>query len=165
MNDRNNIIFSETQKFARWLRWLLIFDTVMIAGILLFIMFKNPSESLPFAWIAFALLVPAAVGVLFWFCRLETQVRPDGLYVRFFPLHLRFKKFTPDEIAEYYARDYNPVLEYGGWGIRVSLINGKAYNICGSKGLQLVFKNGKKLLIGSQKPVDLAAAMNTVFKK
>jgi len=165
MNTQNDILFSETQKFARWLRWLLIVDTLMVAAILAFIMIKGPAESEPFIWISWVLLVPALIGIGFWFCRLETYVKPDGLYVRFFPLHLRYKKFTPDQIAEYRTREYNPLLEYGGWGIRYSLTNGKAYNIYGNKGLQLVFRDGKKLLIGSARPVDLTAAMDKLFKK
>lgn len=40
--------------------------------------------------------------------------------------------------------------DYGGWGIRYGR-KGKAFNVFGSRGLQLEFTNGKRLLIGSQK--------------
>jgi TATA-box binding protein (TBP) (component of TFIID and TFIIIB) len=42
---------------------------------------------------------------------------------------------------------------------------GKAYNVSGNKGVQLVFKNGKKLLIGSQKADELAKAIESVMNK
>jgi TATA-box binding protein (TBP) (component of TFIID and TFIIIB) len=52
------------------------------------------------------------------------------------------------------------MLEYGGWGIRCGWHGKKVYNISGNRGVQLVFKNGKRLLIGSQKPDDFANALN-----
>ena len=85
------------------------------------------------------------------------------MYVRFFPFHINFKKFAFEDISEYYAREYRPLLEYGGWGIRYSF-SGKAYNVSGKEGLQIIFKNGKKLLIGSRKPQELVTAINTVIK-
>jgi len=42
--------------------------------------------------------------------------------------------------------------------------SGKAYNMKGNQGAQLVFKNGKRLLIGSQKPDELAEAINSIMK-
>ncbi|MHC4338483.1 MAG: hypothetical protein ACYSTG_11155 [Planctomycetota bacterium] len=69
-------------------------------------------------------------------------------------------------MSECYARTYKPIREYGGWGIRYSFRKGigRAYNMSGNKGVQLVFKNGKKLLIGSQKPDELAQAINSIMK-
>jgi hypothetical protein len=106
--------------------------------------------------------VPVAITVLFLLLKLQTYVSRDGIYVRFFPFHIRFKRFRPEDLSEYYARQYKPLWEYGGWGIRFSLRYGKAYNVSGNKGVQLVFKNGKKLLIGSQKPEQLEAAIREI---
>ena len=104
--------------------------------------------------------VYVVIGLALFLAGLETQVRRDGLYVRFFPFHIRYKKFTMQDLSEYYAREYRPILEYGGWGIRWGK-SGEAYNISGKKGLQLVFKNGKKLLIGSKNPQELVKAINS----
>jgi len=107
--------------------------------------------------------VPIAIAGLFLFLKLQTEVRPDGLYVRYLPFHLHFKRIAPEELSEYYARQYKPVREYGGWGIRCSFRNGKAYNVSGNKGVQLVFKNGKQLLIGSQKADELETAIRSIM--
>jgi len=40
----------------------------------------------------------------------------------------------------------------------------RAYNMSGNQGVQLVFKNGKKLLIGSQKADELAEAIRSIMK-
>lgn len=106
--------------------------------------------------------VPIAITALFLLLKLETEVKSDGIYVRYFPFHIRFKRFGPEDLSECYARRYKPIWEYGGWGIRYSLRNGKAYNTSGNQGVQLVFKNGKRLLIGSQKPEQLEAAIRAI---
>jgi hypothetical protein len=36
---------------------------------------------------------------------------------------------------------------------------GKAYNVSGNQGIQLVFKDGNSLLIGTQKPNEASAAL------
>ncbi len=108
--------------------------------------------------------VPIAVTALFLLLKLETEVRPDGLYVRYFPFHIHFKRFGPEDLSEYYARRYKPIMEYGGWGIRCSLRNGKAYNVSGNRGVQLVLSSGKKLLIGSQKADEFETAIRSIME-
>jgi TATA-box binding protein (TBP) (component of TFIID and TFIIIB) len=53
------------------------------------------------------------------------------------------------------------LLEYGGWGIKYGR-KGKAYNVSGNRGVQLVFKDGKQLLIGSQRAEELAEAISSI---
>ncbi len=109
--------------------------------------------------------VPIVIMAMFLLLKLQTEVRPDGLYVRYFPFHIHFKRFGPEGLNEYYARQYKPILEYGGWGIRYSLRNGKVYNVSGNKGVQLVLSSGKKLLIGSQKAEELETAIRSIMEK
>jgi hypothetical protein len=58
-------------------------------------------------------------------------------------------------VASIEVRKYSPIKEYGGWGFRYGFKNGKAYNISGNMGLQLILKNGDRILIGTQKPEEL----------
>ena len=113
--------------------------------------------------IVFGILLPVAVAVLFFMLKMETEVRADGLYVRFFPLHIQYKKFGSEDLSEYYARVYRPILEYGGWGIRCGFKGARAYNVSGNKGVQLILQNGKRLLIGSQKPDELVEAISSMM--
>ena len=64
-------------------------------------------------------------------------------------------------MSQYQTRQYKPIREYGGWGIRYGR-GGKAYNVSGNKAVQLVLKNGKRLLIGSQRPDKLVEAIGSV---
>ena len=83
---------------------------------------------------------------------------------KYTPIHLnkwtRSDNYGGDDLSEYYARTYRPIWEYGGWGIRCSFGKGKAYNVSGNKGVQLVFKSGKRLLIGSQRADELEEALS-----
>ena len=53
-----------------------------------------------------------------------------------------------------------PILEYGGWGIRYSPFGkGWAYNVRGNQGVQLELANGQRILVGSQRADELARAI------
>lgn len=170
MLGENKLIYREEQRFGLWLRWLVAVLVASAVPFSIFSLTKIPSEQgspgiLPIILPAMAgIFVPVAVAVLFLLLKMETEVRSDGLYVRFFPVHFSFKSFTKDDLSECYAREYRPLLEYGGWGIRYGLKKGKAYNVSGNKGVQLVFKNGKRLLIGSQRAEELEEAIRTVME-
>jgi hypothetical protein len=167
MNDETEVIFREVQKFASCLRWVV---APSMAVAVVFGMFALRQESLQppprttqiVALIILGILLPIAIAVLFSLLKLETEVRTDGLYIRFFPFHINFKTFTAEDLSEHYARTYRPILEYGGWGIRCGWRGGRAYNVSGNQGVQLVLKDGKRLLIGSQRADELAEALSTL---
>jgi hypothetical protein len=172
MSEEKDLIFHEVQTFGSMLRRLLILFmavSIVIFAIGLWETITNPKTTnifVPTLLSIIAMAIPIAVTVLFFILKLETEVRSDGLYVRFYPFHIRYRKFTPQDLAGHYSRTYKPIREYGGWGIRCSFTGkGKAYNVMGNKGVQLVLTNGKKLLIGSQKPDDLAAAIDKMLKR
>lgn len=158
MIGENNVIFREVQRFGLWCYLLLVCVIGFSAVITLFAV---PPEQSVIRILGIGL--PILFLVLFLTLKLETKVRSDGLYVRFFPFHIRYKKFGAADLERYYARTYKPMLEYGGWGIRFGK-NGRAYNANGNKGVQLVLKNGKRLLIGSQMPDELVEAISSIMK-
>ena len=104
------------------------------------------------------ILLSLGLLALFLGMRLVTEVRGDGLRVRFFPFHLREIVFRPGEIRAWEAEEYRPLLDYGGWGIRYGR-GGKAYNVSGNRGVRLEFTDGQRLLIGSQRADELASAI------
>lgn len=158
-----DVIFRESQRFTQKWVWLLV--TLMAVGIwimtLFHFFFARPGQTslstdiiVVFSWA----LAGVGIPILFLTMELVTEVRTDGLYVRMIPFHLNYKRFTWGEIREYKAREYDPIREYGGWGIRMGR-NGRAYNMSGNRGVQLVLTDGKRLLVGSQRAEELAAAM------
>lgn len=159
MAEENDVIFTEVQRFSLWCYLLLVCAIGFSAVITLCAV---PPEQ--FIVRSLGIGLPILFLVLFLTLKLETKVRSDGLYVRFFSVHIRYKKFGAADLEQYYARTYKPMLEYGGWGIRFGK-NGRAYNANGNKGVQLVLTSGKKLLIGSRKPDELVAAIDRILKQ
>lgn len=84
----------------------------------------------------------------------------DGLCVRVLPF-TRFRRHIPfDLITSCEARTYSPIREYGGWGMKFGR-GGKAYNVMGNRGVQLVLVSGERLLIGSQRADELAGVIKS----
>jgi hypothetical protein len=163
----NEVLFSERQKFKQWWLWLILFG---INGLFLFGVFKqviggqqfgnNPMSN---AGLLIATGLTILLTLLFINFRLDTQIKMDGIYIRFFPFHIKFKHYAWESLTKSYVRSYSAIAEYGGWGLRLGLFGKEtAYNVSGSKGLQLEFKKNKKLLIGTNKADELSEALNKI---
>lgn len=159
------VLFTEDQRFKQWWLWLIILG---LNGFFLFLAYqqlilKKQVGDRPMN--DSALLIAASiillVTLMLFYTRLSTHIKKDGIYVKFFPFHFAYKYYSWEMIAKAYVRTYSPLGEYGGWGLRYSLSgNGMAYNVSGNKGLQLELNTGKKILIGTDKPAELEAALN-----
>lgn len=154
----NNYLFSEKQKFTQWWIWLILLgiNGMFLYGIYKQIILKEVFGDNPMndTGLLLMFLFTLVITLSFIIMRLETNIDKEGIHVRLFPLHVNFKFFKWDEIEKAYIRKYNPVLEFGGWGLRFGF-KGMAYNVSGNKGLQLEFKNGNKLLIGTNRAEEL----------
>jgi hypothetical protein len=88
--------------------------------------------------------------------QMTTEVTSGAIYVGFTPFG---KKCIPKEdIEQAYVRTYSPLGEFGGWGYRMGR-KGIAFNVSGDQGLQLVLRDGKQILIGTQRPEELRRVM------
>ncbi|MBN1189513.1 MAG: hypothetical protein JXA46_07165 [Dehalococcoidales bacterium] len=162
-------LYRETQHFRQWWIWALV---LFIAALSLYGAVQQIILGIPFGsnpapdgWmIVIAIVFGIGLPIFMYVINLTTEVRSDGLYVRFFPLHLSFLKITPQEIKGFEACTYSPLGDYGGWGIRFGR-KGKAYNISGNRGVQLELTNGKRLLIGSQRPEELVQTLTPITRR
>jgi hypothetical protein len=159
-------IFTEVQRFRQWWVWILVLFVGGLAwyGFIQQIVLKRPFGNNPapdpvmiMIWVIFGIFFPA----LFYSLKLVTEVRYDGLYVRYFPLQFHSKKISYNEIKSYDVRTYSAIKEYGGYGIRYGK-QGKAYNVYGNRGVQFEFQDGKRLLIGSQRTDEFMQALASV---
>jgi len=97
------------------------------------------------------LLFFIALTVLFRTSKLIIKVDMEAINFRFVPFHKKFHQLYKSEIENFASITYNPVGDYGGWGIRNGR-KGKAYNISGNKGILIRLKSGKTILFGTQRP-------------
>lgn len=162
MTDKN--LFTEKQRFTQWWLWLILLgiNSLFLFGVFKQIIMGEPFGDKPAGDTELLIISGAMIAftLAFLSIRLETEIASDGIYVRFFPFHLRFRHYTWDSLTKSYIRKYSSIAEYGGWGIRFGFPGkGKAYNVSGKNGLQLVFRNGKKLLIGTKKADEIEAVL------
>ncbi len=159
---QNEILFSEKQQFRQgWLILIMIWvNSIFVYGIYQQIFKKIRFGNNPLgdtSLIVVSILVFAMTIFIFSF-KLETQITKVGIFIRYIPFHKTFKSYPWTAIEKSYIRQYSPIGEYGGWGVRLGA-NGKAYNVSGNMGLQLEFKDGKKILIGTNQVDDLQNAL------
>jgi hypothetical protein len=157
---RNKILFTESQSFRQWWLWLLLLgaSVPLFYGLVSQLLMDRPVGDHPISNAGLLALSAAIILViiLFYLLRLDTLVKEDGIYVRFFPFRPKYRYFAWDKMTDVYIRKYSPIWEYGGWGYRIGIFGkGKAMNVSGNTGLQLVFKDGSKLLIGTGKAEEL----------
>jgi len=157
-------LFVEQQRFTQWWLWVVVGGIAALEwwGFVQQIILRRPFGDNP-APDSVMLVITMLFGIgLPWLmlsCRLVTVVRPDALYVRFVPFHLRPRAISYAEIKGCQAVRYSPLLDYGGWGIRMGR-GGMAYNVSGNLGVRLQLASGRHLLIGSRDPSALAAAID-----
>jgi hypothetical protein len=117
----------------------------------------GPDWAILMSWLFAGVALPA----LFASAHLRTEVRGDGIRIRFFPFHLRWRNWSYSEIESVEAREYSPLGEFGGWGIRIAP-QGWAYNVSGRLGIQLVLRSGQWILIGTRDPEGFLATVREV---
>lgn len=108
-------------------------------------------------------LAAVAATVLFgvWLrkIRLITEVDDSTVTLRYRGL-LKTRTVPISTIRQARPRTYRPLREYGGWGIKIGP-SGWTYNVSGKEGVQLQLENARPLLIGSQRPEELAEAITS----
>ena len=155
--------FKEIQKFTQWWIWLLIIGTIayMAIGDYKQIILGNSFNS--FLVSNSNLLINYAISIivvlLFLIIHLKTEINVKEIRIRFFPL--THKHILWDDVKKAEIINYGFI---GGWGIRPWTQYGTVYNIKGNKGLYIELKNGKKLVIGTQKEEEIREIVNYACK-
>jgi hypothetical protein len=158
--------YVEVQRFRQIWIWLAMIWVAAIClyfglrGFYIQIVLGQPWGEMPMsdAGMIFFTLLMLAIGLgipaIFFTASLKTEIDRDSIRFSFRPFLFKTRSFRWSEIRQAHVRRYKPLLEYGGWGIRFGL-SGRAYNVSGNMGLQIEFRSGKKLLIGTRKPEEL----------
>jgi hypothetical protein len=89
--------------------------------------------------------------------RLVTEVRQGELVIALRGLW-RSHRVPLDRIQSVQTITHDVARDYGGYGIR-STREGKAYVAGGSRGVRVTLVSGEKLVVGSERPDELAEAL------
>lgn len=115
---------------------------------------NNPGSDLVVLvyWFVFGIGFPA----FFFWLHMVVEVSSGMVIIRYRPFINR--QITIDQIAHVEPRAYQPLREFGGWGIRGW--NGRvAYNVSGNTGVELTLVDGQRVLIGTQRAGEMASAI------
>lgn len=161
-NESSVVLFHEDQ-YMRDVVWVMVL-VLGIAALNWYIFIEqvilgrpvgnNPGSDLMVTaiWIIFGWLFP----LFFLRLRLRVQVVPGMLRIDYG--FLAHRDIPLSEIARVQPVRYDPIRQWGGWGLRGW--GGRiAYNVRGDQGVDLQLLDGREILIGSQRPDELALAL------
>jgi hypothetical protein len=158
------VSFHEVQHVGEWGFWAIALGAAIVgfavAAAILWAARKTTAG--PIRWLLFCgaamaavpgLLVPLFGAML----AMTTDVGETAIHVAITPW-LYDGTVELSQIEQVQVRRYDPIGEFGGWGIRYGR-GGRALNMTGDRGVQLRLRGGELLLIGSQRPEEFAAAI------
>lgn len=163
------VLFKENQQFN-----LLALGLSLPILVLLSISFYRQYDSeasfitnmLNHQWLILGLLFVGFLVAVSIFSKLETTITDKDISIRFFPALWNKRVILWSDVEDVFVREYNPLQEFGGWSIfrlNMPIARGlgrnRAINLRGNKGLQLVMKDGSRLLIGTQCPEALESSL------
>jgi hypothetical protein len=170
VSEEAGAYYVEVQRFRQpWLWGLLLVTCLPVAVVMLYGLWVQLVRGEPWGnqplsdtglviVVGLTLLVLIGVIALLIGLTLVVRVERGHLRVRFRPFARRDIPFG--EIERWEVRNYRPLAEYGGWGLRWGgRERGWAYTVSGNRGVRLELAGGKALLLGSQRPEELAAAL------
>lgn len=168
MEKNNKMIYREIQKPRQFWVWIVVLLIALLFtyGFIQQILLGNPFGSNPapdwlllIFWFIFGIIFPVVLA----FFKLIIEIRVDGVYIRYVPFHLRYRRILFKEIENYEPIVYS-FFEFGGWGIRVNSLGEKSYTMYGNKGIKINLKN-ETVVLGTQKQNEMIEAIEALKER
>ena len=160
----STVVYREEQNFGWWVYALMVLMVAFGVVLELLARSRNPggepdagmSLQVPVVLLV-SLLLPTImiVGVL----RLTTEVDATGIRIWFGWIPTFQRTICLADLERVEPVRYRPLVDCGGWGIRTGPGGERVYNARGDLGVRLHFRDGTRILIGSQRPDELADAI------
>ncbi|WP_234986714.1 hypothetical protein [Demequina sp. NBRC 110055] len=114
----------------------------LIAVVVLFFVADGWSEAPWLAWITIAVLVAPL------FIPMVIEVGTEGIRVRLAGLTVR--TIALEDVVAVERRDYKPLREFGGWGLRWGITHrhARAYSTTGTSAVVLTLRDGQEVYLG-----------------
>lgn len=163
---REKVLFFEEERFNQ--KWNLFLITPVCVGFILFqfyslysqLVWKKPvgSDPLSDTWLIIMsfLVIPLMIFLIWLFSvtKLTVQVDKEKIFIQFYPMIKR--EVLISDINSFEIKEFNPVIDFGGWGLRYSIRwKTTGYIMKGKVGVHIHLKNGKNLLISSERANEL----------
>lgn len=151
------IEFKEEQRFNQAWVWVIAIVPVIMVIAEFSIIFTQKDKVETSDLITMAIVLLVLLLTLFWLkkMRLVTSININEICFHYKALMRKPKVIDWNDIISTEVVKYDPLMEYGGWGIKYSFKRGWCYNVAGDYGLRIKLKNGKSILLGTQQPDEL----------
>lgn len=158
----NKPLFYEKQYFKQWwilaifigLNGLLIYGCITQVG--MGITFGDKPSSDAMLVIITVLLI--AFTIFFFNQGLVAKIDEAGIHYKFLPYHKTWRTIVWDNITTIEIKKYNPLFDYGGWGLRTGCVT-----MSGNIGMYVRFNNDS-LMIGTQKSEEVEEVLRKLGK-
>lgn len=164
MDQNQDVLFKEEQRFSQWLIWVIVILCLSIPtyGIIQQMILKKPFGDNPMPDYALIILFAGMLllCLLLGLLKLRTVITREHLHIKFIPL--ANKRILWKDIEDARIVKYSPMI---GYGLRIWTPYGTVYNVKGTKGLALVLKNGKKVMVGTQRFREMEEIAQRMMKK
>lgn len=159
-------LFFEEERFNQ--KWNLFLITPVCTGFILFqlyslysqLVWKKPvgSDPLSDTWLIVMsfFVIPLMIFLIWLFSvtKLTVQVDSEKISIRFYPMVKR--EVLLSDIDSFEIKEFNPIIDFGGWGLRYSIRwKTTGYIMKGKVGVHIHLKNRKNLLISSERASEL----------
>ena len=122
---------------------------------------RGPWLEVPLAMAVGLVLPPVLiVGVL----RMTTEVTPAECRVWFGIVPTYRRAVVLDAIQAIEVVQYRPIRDHWFWGVRMTRDGERVMTARGNRGVRLLFADGSRMLIGSQRPEELAEALERAIR-
>ncbi len=151
--------FYEEKQIFKW-RWMIFLPVAIFALLPTLLVGEVQESKLALIIVGIVLLL---TGFLLLAMKQTIQIDADGIHYKQSPFHWKFHHFSWADIQDWKVTKINPLSEFGGWGIRITLKK-KGYIMEGEYGLELKTA-AKKLTVFSMKDkIATEKVMNQYFK-
>jgi hypothetical protein len=168
----SNILFEETQcMIKKSVHDFFKASTLLFVAALIFNLFYQKGNINKITLGLFSGFLFCLLITLLSNSKMVTQIRENGIFVRFPPFEPSFKRYLWKDIREIYIREFDAFTEYSQWGVRFGFsgvkygTSGKAYILSGNKGIQLILSDGSKVLIGTQRSDEISSVLSDIQTK
>jgi hypothetical protein len=161
MKNEKPFFFEEVERLNQ--KWNLFLVTPLCVVFILFqgyslysqFILKRPIGTKPLSdlWliIVSVFVIPLMI-FLIWLFRVMTLtviVDSEKIFLRFYPIMK--KEILIKDIAAFEIKEFNPIIDFGGWGLRYSIRwKTTGFIMKGKVGVHIHLKNGKNILISSE---------------
>ncbi len=167
------ILFFEEERFNQ--KWNLFLINPVCVGFIFFqlyslysqLILKKPvgSDPLSDTWLILMsfLVIPLMIFLIWLFSvtKLTVQVDSEKISIRFYPMVKR--EVLLSDINSFEIKEFNPIIDFGGWGLRYSIRwKTTGYILKGKVGVHIHLKNGKNLLISSERANELFRVLKEI---